>query len=51
MNTIQKLPLIAKRSHTDRGTRFSSLAYLIDSDMLTNCYSELKRAEATELMA
>jgi RNA-directed DNA polymerase len=46
MNSIEKLPLIAKKSASDRRTKFTSLAHLVDSDLLVNCFNELKRDKA-----
>lgn len=46
MNTIEKLSLIAKKSITDRRMKFSSLAHLLNGEMLAGCFHELKRDKA-----
>lgn len=46
MNTIEKLSLIAKKSVTNRGMKFSSLAHLVNKELLVGCFHELKRDKA-----
>jgi len=46
MNTIEKLSLIAKKSLTNRGMKFSSLAHLVNKELLVGCFQELKRDKA-----
>ena len=41
-----KLDLIAKRAKREPGTRFTTLAHLLDEGYLAACYGELKRKKA-----
>lgn len=46
MNTVEKLSLIAMKSKSDRRTKFTSLAHLVNNEMLLGCFAELKRNKA-----
>ncbi|MBI1860328.1 MAG: group II intron reverse transcriptase/maturase [Deltaproteobacteria bacterium] len=43
---LEKLSLIAMKSKLDRRTKFTSLAHLVNNEMLLGCYLELKRNKA-----
>ena len=46
MSTNEKLSLIALKSQSDRRMKFTSLAHLVNSEMLLGCFGELKRNKA-----
>jgi len=42
-STVTKLVLIAKKARENKGSKFSSLSYLLDKEYLLDCYAQLEK--------